>query len=168
MSISNVSIVAQFTHKQHEGELQAQITPMGSSGTNPRYPFLQFAVVVVLFALAWGVNGSVVQLLSGVGPVVVGAPAVAGSVAVHASAVPAAVPLALSAPAGPILVQSGPAVVHAAAPAIVAAPAPAVVAVAAAPASYVAKTRGAVHVAPLPGHIQSAASVNLEPAPGTL
>lgn len=167
MSISNVLIVAQFTHKQHEGELQAQITPMDSSGTNPRYPFLQFAVVVVLFALAWGVNGSVVQLLSGVGPVVVGAPAVAGSVAVHASAVPAAVPLSLS-PAGPILVQSGPAVVHAAAPAIVAAPAPAVVAVAAAPASYVAKTRGAVHVAPLPGHIQSAASVNLEPAPGTL
>lgn len=127
---------------------------------------MQFAVVVVLFALAWGVNGSVVQLLSGVGPVIVGAPAPAGSVAVHASAVPAAVPLSLS-PAGPILVQSGPAIVHAA-PTIVAAPAPAVVAVAAAPASYVAKTRGAVHVAPLPGHIQSAASVNLEPAPGTL
>lgn len=167
MSISNVSIVAQFTHKQHEGELQPHITFWASSGTNTRYPFLQFAVVVVLFALAWGVNGSVVQLLSGVGPVVLGAPAVAGSVAVHASAVPAAVPLALS-PAGPVLIQSGPAVVHAAAPAIVAAPAPAVVAVAAAPASYVAKTRGAVHVAPLPGHIQSAASVNLEPAPGTL
>jgi len=51
--------------------------------------------------------------------------------------------------------------------AVVAAHAPAVVAVAAPEASYVAKTRGAVHVAPLPGHVQSAASVNLEPAPGT-
>ncbi|XP_055853080.1 adult cuticle protein 1-like [Episyrphus balteatus] len=35
-------------------------------------------------------------------------------------------------------------------------------------ASYVAQTRGAVHSAPLPGHIQSAASVNVAPAPGTL
>lgn len=96
----------------------------------------------------------------------VGAPAVAGSVAIQASAVPHAVPLALS-PAGPVLIQSGPAVVAAPAHAVVAAHAPAVVAVAAPEASYVAKTRGAVHVAPLPGHVQSAASVNLEPAPGT-
>ncbi|KAH8317645.1 hypothetical protein KR074_003223 [Drosophila pseudoananassae] len=136
----------------------------------------QFAVVVVLFALAWGVNCSVVPLLTAAhGGVVIGAPAVAGSVAIQASAVPAAVPLAI-APHGPVLIQSGPAVVAAPAPAVVAAhapvvlaaPAPAVVAVAAPEASYVAKTRGAVHVAPLPGHIQSAASVNLEPAPGTL
>ncbi|KAH8271083.1 hypothetical protein KR018_007373, partial [Drosophila ironensis] len=137
----------------------------------------QFAVVVVLFALAYGVNSSVVPLLTAAhGTVVVGAPAVAGSVAIQASAVPAAVPLAL-APHGPVLIQSGPAVVAAHAPAVVAAhaapvvlaaPAPAVVAVAAPEASYVAKTRGAVHVAPLPGHVQSAASVNLEPAPGTL
>ncbi|KAH8241111.1 hypothetical protein KR026_012397 [Drosophila bipectinata] len=136
----------------------------------------QFAVVVVLFALAWGVNCSVVPLLTAAhGGVVIGAPAVAGSVAIQASAVPAAVPLAI-APQGPVLIQSGPAVVAAPAPAVVAAhapvvlaaPAPAVVAVAAPEASYVAKTRGAVHVAPLPGHIQSAASVNLEPAPGTL
>ncbi|XP_055920851.1 adult cuticle protein 1-like [Eupeodes corollae] len=35
-------------------------------------------------------------------------------------------------------------------------------------ATYVAQTRGAVHTAPLAGHIQSAASVNLAPAPGTL
>ncbi|KAH8237560.1 hypothetical protein KR038_009644 [Drosophila bunnanda] len=128
----------------------------------------QFAVVVVLFAFAWGVNSSVVPLLTSVhgGAVVVGAPAVAGSVAIQASAVPAAVPLALS-PAGPVLIQSAPAVIAAPAPAVVAAHAPAVVAVAAPEASYVAKTRGAVHVAPLPGHVQSAASVNLEPAPGT-
>ncbi|XP_055853188.1 adult cuticle protein 1-like [Episyrphus balteatus] len=35
-------------------------------------------------------------------------------------------------------------------------------------ATYVAQTRGAVHTAPLAGHIQSAASVNLAPAPGTI
>ncbi|KAH8413296.1 hypothetical protein KR009_009766, partial [Drosophila setifemur] len=133
----------------------------------------QFAVVVVLFALAWGVNSSVVPLLTAAhGGVLIGAPAVAGSVAIQASAVPAAVPLALS-PAGPLLIQSAPAVIstHAVVaahgPAVVAAHAPAVVAIAAPEASYVAKTRGAVHVAPLPGHSQSAASVNLEPAPGT-
>ena len=32
---------------------------------------------------------------------------------------------------------------------------------------YVAKTRGAVHTAPLAGHIASATSVNVAPAPGT-
>lgn len=34
--------------------------------------------------------------------------------------------------------------------------------------SYVATTRGAQHVAPLVGHVQSVSSQNLEPAPGTL
>lgn len=34
--------------------------------------------------------------------------------------------------------------------------------------SYTAVNRGAVHVAPLPGHSESTSSVNLEPAPGTL
>ncbi|XP_055375975.1 adult cuticle protein 1-like [Condylostylus longicornis] len=33
--------------------------------------------------------------------------------------------------------------------------------------SYVAKTRGAVHTAPLAGHIASVSSVNVAPAPGT-
>ncbi|EDW03479.1 adult cuticle protein 1 [Drosophila grimshawi] len=33
---------------------------------------------------------------------------------------------------------------------------------------YVAKTRGAVHTAPLAGHVNSATSVNLAAAPGTL
>ncbi|XP_054083599.1 adult cuticle protein 1-like [Zeugodacus cucurbitae] len=32
---------------------------------------------------------------------------------------------------------------------------------------YVAKTRGAIHTAPLAGHINSATSLNLAPAPGT-
>ncbi|XP_073822135.1 adult cuticle protein 1-like [Musca autumnalis] len=36
------------------------------------------------------------------------------------------------------------------------------------PGTYVAKTRGAVHTAPLDGHLQSVANVNLAPAPGTL
>ena len=35
-------------------------------------------------------------------------------------------------------------------------------------ATYVAKTLGAVHAAPLPGHTQSASAVNVDPAPGTL
>ncbi|XP_065357983.1 adult cuticle protein 1-like [Calliphora vicina] len=39
--------------------------------------------------------------------------------------------------------------------------------VAAAPASYVAKTRGAVHAAPLEGHLNSVANINVAPAPGT-
>ncbi|XP_013104354.2 adult cuticle protein 1-like [Stomoxys calcitrans] len=35
------------------------------------------------------------------------------------------------------------------------------------PGVYVAKTRGAVHTAPLAGHVNSATSVNVAPAPGT-
>ncbi|XP_004521789.1 adult cuticle protein 1-like [Ceratitis capitata] len=35
------------------------------------------------------------------------------------------------------------------------------------PGVYVAKTRGAIHTAPLPGHLNSATSVNVAPAPGT-
>ncbi|XP_058987347.1 adult cuticle protein 1-like isoform X2 [Musca domestica] len=35
------------------------------------------------------------------------------------------------------------------------------------PGVYVAKTRGAVHTAPLAGHLNSATSVNVAPAPGT-
>lgn len=40
--------------------------------------------------------------------------------------------------------------------------------VAAAPATYVAQTRGAVHAAPLEGHLNSVANINVAPAPGTL
>lgn len=68
------------------------------------------------------------------------------SLAVHAGIVPAS----------PVQIVSGPAVV--AAPVVVPAPT----------GTYVAKTRGAVHVAPLPGHIQSAVSANLQPALGTI
>lgn len=93
--------------------------------------------------------------------------------AVHA---PAAVAVAHP---GPYQVVSGPAVVKtpavvatvAAAPAVVKAPVvalPVVPPVVAAPGgTFVAKTRGSLHVAPLEGHVKSVASVNLEPAPGT-
>ncbi|TMW50584.1 hypothetical protein DOY81_004319 [Sarcophaga bullata] len=100
---------------------------------------MKFAIVVVLVALALGANASIIP-----GTVVVGHP---GAVAVHAGVVPAL---------SPVQIVSGPAVV--AAPVVVPAPV----------GTYVAKTRGAVHVAPLVGHVQSAVSANLEPAPGTL
>ncbi|KAI8124954.1 adult cuticle protein 1-like [Lucilia sericata] len=44
----------------------------------------------------------------------------------------------------------------------------AVPAVVAGHASYVAQTRGAVHSAPLAGHLNSVANVNVAPAPGTI
>ncbi|XP_055853268.1 adult cuticle protein 1-like [Episyrphus balteatus] len=57
-------------------------------------------------------------------------------------------------------------------PAILAAPAAAISlghrGIIAPGATYVAKTRGAIHTAPLDGHINSAASINVAPAPGTL
>lgn len=40
--------------------------------------------------------------------------------------------------------------------------------VGAGPGTYVAQTRGAVHTAPLDGHLSSVANVNLAPAPGTI
>jgi Cuticle protein len=71
------------------------------------------------------------------------------------AAVPAAVHAAHGAPwagawAGP---WAGPAHAHAVAPAH--------------GATYTAKTRGAVHTAPLAGHVLSQTSVNVAPAPGT-
>lgn len=56
---------------------------------------------------------------------------------------------------------------HYAAPAHVHYAAPAHVVPVAVEGTYTAANRGAVHVAPLPGHTQSAASINLEAAPGT-
>lgn len=52
-------------------------------------------------------------------------------------------------------------------PAVVAAHAPAVLAVPEHSGSYVAANRGSVHKAPLPGHITSVKSINVQPAPGT-
>ncbi|XP_061398671.1 adult cuticle protein 1-like [Musca vetustissima] len=130
---------------------------------------MKFAIAVVLLALALGANSSVIPW----GPVVVGGP-VPGTVVVgahpHAAVTVAAHPPQVVVGPGPVQVVSGPLPAVVPAPAVVAAPhvvaAPAVV-----PAhsgTFVAKTRGAVHVAPLAGHAQSVASVNLQPAPGTV
>lgn len=73
---------------------------------------------------------------------------------------------------GPIVLGHSPAVVPAAVHAAVPAAVPAVVAaghavVPAGHAGYVAQTRGAVHSAPLAGHLNSVANINVAPAPGT-
>ncbi|KAM7351632.1 adult cuticle protein 1-like isoform 3-T3 [Cochliomyia hominivorax] len=70
----------------------------------------------------------------------------------HPAAIPAAVSLPVHAPA--VAVHAPALAVHA--PAVVGGH-----------ASYVAKTRGAVHAAPLAGHLNSVANVNVAPAPGT-
>ncbi|CAD7079321.1 unnamed protein product [Hermetia illucens] len=115
---------------------------------------MKFVIAVVMLALAAGAQSGYVPLPYLASPLsytAVSGPgyyaAAPGAVAVHAS------PL--------VSAYSAPAITAYSAPVV----APAVVA---AEGSYVAQNRGAVHVAPLPGHLNSAASVNLEPAPGTL
>ncbi|XP_055838568.1 adult cuticle protein 1-like [Episyrphus balteatus] len=130
---------------------------------------MKFAVfTVVVLALVFRAQSSVIPLgLGGIGPVLsVAGPL--GPVVVPGGSVAVQVPNALP-------IQGLPAAVTVAqSPVQIPVALPAPVAVAAAPVvvgaegTYVAKTRGAVHVAPLPGHLQSAASVNLQPAPGTL
>ncbi|KAH8271080.1 hypothetical protein KR018_007376 [Drosophila ironensis] len=138
---------------------------------------LQFAVAVVFtLALAMGVQSSVIPLLSQVAGHGLSYTAVSGPAVVAAPwAAPAAHwPAAVTVGAWPP-VHAAAVAVHAAAPAVVA-HAPAVVAhapaLAVAPVAhegvYTAQTRGAVHTAPLAGHIQSVASINAAPAPGTL
>ncbi|XP_017060378.1 adult cuticle protein 1 [Drosophila ficusphila] len=132
---------------------------------------MKFAVAIVFtLALAMGVQSSVIPLLSqvaghGLSYTAVSGPAVVASPwAVPAAHWPAAVNVASWPPAVPSV-----AIHAAAAPAVVAAPAPAVVvAPVAHEGVYTAQTRGAVHTAPLAGHIQSVASINAAPAPGTL
>lgn len=89
-------------------------------------------------------------------------------IGVHAPVIlHAAVPTLVAHPPAAIAVHAA---VHAAPVHVVSAPVvvPHVVAVAPVEGTYIAKTLGAVHIAPLPGHANSAASVNLEPAPGTV
>ena len=88
----------------------------------------------------WGVHGAHWPVLAP-GPVV----SAHTSTVVHDVAVPAAVPVHVP---------------HVAPAVVVAAPAH--------EGTYVAKTRGAVHTAPLSGHVQSVASVNVAAAPGTV
>ncbi|XP_017485276.1 PREDICTED: adult cuticle protein 1-like [Rhagoletis zephyria] len=127
---------------------------------------MKFAIAAVFtLALAMGVQSSILPLLPGLTQI-------AGhGLSYTAVSGPLAVPIAVHGPA---------AVIAAASPPIVAAHGPIVHQVAHAPAvvvdhgapvpggAYVAQTRGAVHTAPLPGHISSVANVNVAPAPGTL
>ncbi|XP_075152762.1 adult cuticle protein 1-like [Haematobia irritans] len=118
------------------------------------------AVSSPVVASPWGPWGHAVVAAGPYPSVAVHAPAFAApapSVAVHAAAAPANPPpsVAVHAAAAPV--------VHAAVPAAVHAP----LVVPGVGGSYVAKTRGAVHTAPLAGHLNSVANVNLAPAPGT-
>ncbi|KAH8413291.1 hypothetical protein KR009_009763, partial [Drosophila setifemur] len=135
-----------------------------------------FAIAVVFtLALAMGVQSSVIPLLSQVAGHGLSYTAVSGP-AVLASpwGVPAAHwPAAVTVGAWPPAAVHAPAAVaiHAGAPAVVAAHghgSALVVGPVAHEGVYTAQTRGAVHTAPLAGHIQSVASINAAPAPGTL
>lgn len=117
----------------------------------------QFAIIVVVLALAlgahcWAVPGIITAVHGPAGLTALGGPLVWGGA-------PAAV-----------TIQSNPPVIS---PAVIASP-PAVVAVQAAASgahgggTYVAQNRGAVHVAPLIGHVVSATSSNLQAPPGTV
>ncbi|XP_037926346.1 adult cuticle protein 1-like [Hermetia illucens] len=117
---------------------------------------MKFAAAVVILAALVGIECSIIPL----------APALSYT-AVSGPTLVAAAPTIL----GPgIATIRGPAISPLAPAAVAIAPAHAVVApaVVAAQGSYVAQTRGAVHVAPLDGHANSAASINLQPAPGTI
>ncbi|XP_037814645.1 adult cuticle protein 1-like [Lucilia sericata] len=138
---------------------------------------MKFAIVTLFtLALALGVQSSVIPL----GGVVT---QIAGGPLAHTAVVsPLGLPLgsAIALGHGSTIVQSTvPAAISLPAPAAVAVHAhaaaiptavhaAAVPAVVAGPGSYVAKTRGAIHTAPLAGHLNSVANVNVAPAPGTI
>ncbi|XP_023296346.2 adult cuticle protein 1-like [Lucilia cuprina] len=133
-------------------------------------------VIVSLFTLtlALGVQSSVIPL-GGVVTQIAGGPLAHTSVispvglslgsaialghgsTIVQSAVPAAIPLQAPAAFAVHAHAAIPTAVHAAVPAVVAGP-----------GSYVAKTRGAIHTAPLAGHLNSVDNVNVAPAPGTI
>ncbi|XP_037959805.1 adult cuticle protein 1-like [Teleopsis dalmanni] len=116
-----------------------------------------FIAAVFTLALAMGAQSSLIPLAHteiaghGLSYTAVQHPAII--------AVPAAIPAAIAVHAAPaaIAVHAAPAIVHTAA----------VVVPAVHEGSYIAKTRGAIHHAPLAGHISSAAAINVAPAPGT-
>ncbi|XP_055920893.1 adult cuticle protein 1-like [Eupeodes corollae] len=132
---------------------------------------MKFAIAaVVVLALALGAQSSIIGGIPGLGLGIhglglgIGAPGplLAQGPAVLGLGGLAGLPAAVNIAGGPLLSAHGiPAAVAVAPHAAITAP------VSVAGASYVAQTRGAVHTAPLPGHIQSAASVNVAPAPGT-
>ncbi|XP_062552597.1 adult cuticle protein 1-like [Armigeres subalbatus] len=121
-------------------------------------------VVLVIAAISLTADGSVLPWYWP-GPLAIPAPAglaIPGATVIQSNPAPAIVVPALPAP---ITVDAS------GVPAVVVAPAPAVPAVViAAPvpaATSVSATRGAVHVAPLPGHAVSQQQLNLAPAPGS-
>ncbi|XP_064539600.1 adult cuticle protein 1-like [Drosophila montana] len=131
---------------------------------------MKFAIAVVFtLALAMGVQSSVIPLISqlaghGLSYTAVANPVLAAHWGVPAAHWPAAVSVGSWPPSahGPALIAGhGAAVVASHAPAVVVAPV-------AHEGVYTAQTRGAVHTAPLSGHIQSVASINAAPAPGTI
>ncbi|XP_037926527.1 adult cuticle protein 1-like [Hermetia illucens] len=109
---------------------------------------MKFVVVAIVLAAVFGVECSVI--IPGLSYTAVSGPGIiAAAPGIATIRGPAVAPLSVAI-ASPVV-------------------APAVVApVVAAQGSYVAQTRGAVHVAPLEGHANSAASINLEAAPGTV
>ncbi|XP_023296366.2 adult cuticle protein 1-like [Lucilia cuprina] len=137
------AIVTLFTLALALG-VQSSIIPLGGVVTQiAGHPLAHTSVIsplgLPLGAVALGHHGPAA--------VAVHSPA---SVAVHAPvAVPHAVSAAVHVPAAVPAAVHVPAVVHGA-------------------GSYVAKTRGAIHTAPLAGHLNSVANVNVAPAPGTI
>ncbi|XP_055920598.1 adult cuticle protein 1-like [Eupeodes corollae] len=119
---------------------------------------MKFAIfAVVVLALAMSVQSSVIPL--GIGLGLGHRLDIAGhGLSYTAVSGPAIVPqvIGVSALGLPAAVAVAPAPAVAVAPHVVAG------------GSYVAQTRGATHVAPLAGHINSVSSVNVAPAPGTL
>ncbi|KAM7352593.1 adult cuticle protein 1-like [Cochliomyia hominivorax] len=141
------AIVTLFTLALALG-VQSSVLPWGGVVTQVAGGHLAHPGLLSPLGLPWG--GSVV-----VGP--------------HPAAVPAAVSLPVASHVPAAVHASLAAAVHAPLAAALHAPAVAVhaPAVLAGHASYVAKTRGALHTAPLAGHLNSVANVNVAPAPGT-
>lgn len=129
-----------------------------------------------------GVQSSVIPLISqlaghGLSYTAVSNPVLAAPWAAPAAHWPAAVSVGSWPPAGPAVIAAPGPVVAAHGAAVIAGPGPALLAghspaVVVGPVAhegvYTAQTRGAVHTAPLAGHIQSVASINAAPAPGTI
>ncbi|XP_037905487.1 adult cuticle protein 1-like [Hermetia illucens] len=151
---------------------------------------MKFAIVGVLLAVALGIEASGLAWGAHYAPALsytsISGPAAHGAWGHGAWAAPAAW-AAHSAWAAPAAVDvthgawghgawAAPAAVAVAPAAIAVAPAAIATHAAIAPAahawghegSYVAKTRGATHIAPLAGHAHSAAAINVHPAPGTI
>ncbi|XP_053958381.1 adult cuticle protein 1-like [Anastrepha ludens] len=131
---------------------------------------MKFVVAVVMLALAVGVHSSLLgaQISPGVSYV---SPLLSPLLAPGLGLGPLGLPAAVNVWGGsaPGLLDGIPGISLSQGPgAAIAAPIAVSHALGTGPGVYVAKTRGAIHTAPLAGHINSATSLNLAPAPGTL